>query len=252
MPYHCPAPVGTPEQPGPIFGTGTELPAGWSCCHPCGGPQQHPPTPKARASRAPSCCPRHAKCNTSKPFHCSWPPLGPAGSTSYILNLCVEKHGQCRRFEAGTATSYILSRSQVYIFDNTTAWVEARWGNQVRRTPNHTLHLNGAVKLDPPTGMSFSESSGQLRVRVPQPQCDSLKQPPQHEARFWRVGDSGWTQVKCCLPGLAVADSTARSITAARGVWGLSDVTVPPQTQLCPICFPGFQLCLAMGSCCCP
>lgn len=27
------------------------------------------------------------KCNTHKPFQCSWPPLGPAGSTSYTLNL---------------------------------------------------------------------------------------------------------------------------------------------------------------------
>lgn len=55
-----------------------------------------------------------------------------------------EKHGPCRRFEAGTATSYIPPYSQVYVFDNTTAWVEARWGEQVRRTPNHTLHLNEA------------------------------------------------------------------------------------------------------------
>ncbi|NWY35058.1 I12R1 protein, partial [Pheucticus melanocephalus] len=141
------------------------------------------------------------KCDTSKPFHCSWPPLGPAGSTSYILNLCFEKHGLCRRFEAGTATSYIPPYSQVYIFDNTTAWVEARWGEQVRRTPNHTLQLNEAVKLDLPTGMFFSKTGGQLRVRVPQPQCKSLKQPPQHEARFWREGDSSWTQVKTQFAG---------------------------------------------------
>lgn len=144
-----------------------------------------------------------------------------------------EKRGLCSRFEAGTATSYSPSRSQVYIFDNTTAWVEARWGDQVRRTPNHTLPLNEAgecpraglaastgtencqttpnhlifpVKLDAPrTGMSFSETGGQLRVRVPQPQCNSLKQPlkqpPQHEARFWRVGDSSWTQVKVLFAG---------------------------------------------------
>lgn len=57
------------------------------------------------------------------------------------------------------------------------------------------------VKLDLPTGMSFSETGGQLRVRAPQPQCDSLKQPPQHEARFWRVGDSSWTQVKMLFAG---------------------------------------------------
>ncbi|NXF25820.1 I12R1 protein, partial [Rhodinocichla rosea] len=112
-----------------------------------------------------------------------------------------EKRGLCSRIEAGTATSYSPTRSQVYIFDNTTAWVEARWGDQVLRTPNHTLHLNEAVKLDLPTGMSFSKTGGQLRVRVPQPQCDSLKQPPQHEARFWRVGDSSWTQVKMLFAG---------------------------------------------------
>ncbi|XP_041270955.1 LOW QUALITY PROTEIN: interleukin-12 receptor subunit beta-1 [Onychostruthus taczanowskii] len=35
--------------------------------------------------------------------------------------------------------------------------------------------------------MSFSKTGGQLRLRVPRPQCWSLKQPPQHEARFWRV-----------------------------------------------------------------
>ncbi|KAM6993188.1 LOW QUALITY PROTEIN: interleukin-12 receptor subunit beta-1 [Passerculus sandwichensis] len=128
-----------------------------------------------------------------------------------------EKHGQCRQFEVGTATGYILSWSQVYIFDNTTAWVEARWGNQVRRTPNRTLHLNEAVKLDPPTGMSFSKSGGQLRVRLPQPQCDSLKQPPQHEARFWRVGDSSWTQVAC---ETVMVTTTENSVTCALGVNG--------------------------------
>ncbi|XP_059726062.1 interleukin-12 receptor subunit beta-1 [Haemorhous mexicanus] len=162
------------------------------------------------------------KCSTPKPFHCSWPPLGPAGNTSYILNLCFEKRGLCRRFEAGTATSYSPSRSQVYIFDNTTAWVEARWGDQVRRTPNHTLPLNEAVKLDAPrTGMSFSETGGQLRVRVPQPQCkslkQSLKQPPKHEARFWRVGDSNWTQVTC---ETVMVTAKENSVTCALGVNG--------------------------------
>ncbi|XP_066422454.1 interleukin-12 receptor subunit beta-1 [Molothrus aeneus] len=157
------------------------------------------------------------KCNTSKPFHCSWPPLGPAGSTSYILTLCFEKQRLCRRFEAGTATSYIPPHSQVYIFDNTTAWVEARWGDQVRRTPNHTLHLNEAVKLDLPAGMSFSKTGGQLRVRVPQLQCDSLKQPPQHEARFWKVGDSSWTQVTCETVMLTAGEN---SVTCALGVNG--------------------------------
>ncbi|NXC61907.1 I12R1 protein, partial [Aleadryas rufinucha] len=113
-----------------------------------------------------------------------------------------EKHNLCRKFEAGTATNYSPPHHLVYIFENTVAWVEARWGDQVHRTPNHTLHLNEAVKLDPPpTGMPFSKTGGQLRVRVPQPQCHGLEQPPQREARFWRVGDSSWTQVKMLFAG---------------------------------------------------
>ncbi|NXT63720.1 I12R1 protein, partial [Chaetops frenatus] len=113
-----------------------------------------------------------------------------------------EKRSLCRRFEVGTVTNYSPPHRQVYIFENTTAWVEARWGDQVRRTPNHTLHLNKAVKLDPPpTGMPFSKTGGQLRVRVPRPQCHGLEQPAQREARFWRVGDSSWTQVKMLFAG---------------------------------------------------
>ncbi|NWW26815.1 I12R1 protein, partial [Falcunculus frontatus] len=113
-----------------------------------------------------------------------------------------EKRNLCRQFEVGTATSYSPPRHHVYIFENTTAWVEARWGDQVHRTPNHTLHLDKAVKLDPlPTGMPFSKTGGQLRVRVPQPQCHGLEQPPEREARFWRVGDSSWTQVKMLFAG---------------------------------------------------
>ncbi|XP_068029813.1 LOW QUALITY PROTEIN: interleukin-12 receptor subunit beta-1 [Anomalospiza imberbis] len=158
------------------------------------------------------------KCNTHKPFHCSWPPLGPAGNTSYILNLCFEKRRLCRWFEAGTVTNYSPSHRQVYIFDKTTAWVEARWGDQVLRTPNHTLHLNEAVKLDPPpTGMSFSKTGGQLRVQVPRPQCHGLEQPPQHEARFWRVGDSSWTQVTC---ETVMVTAEEDSVTCALGVNG--------------------------------
>ncbi|NXA89619.1 I12R1 protein, partial [Melanocharis versteri] len=158
------------------------------------------------------------KCNTYKPFHCSWPPLGPAGNTSYILNFCFEKRSLCRRFEVGTVTSYSPPHRQVYIFENTTAWVEARWGDQVHRTPNHTLHLSKAVKLDPPpTGMPFSKTGGQLRVRVPRPQCHDLEQPPQREARFWRVGDSGWTQVTC---ETVMVTSEDDSVTCALGVNG--------------------------------
>ncbi|NXO93942.1 I12R1 protein, partial [Certhia brachydactyla] len=142
------------------------------------------------------------KCNSDKLYHCSWPPLGPAGITSYILNLCFEKHSQCRRTKVGTVTSYSLSRHRLYVLENTTAWVEARWGDQVRRTPNHTLYLNEAVKLDPPpTGTPFSKTGGQLRMWLPRPQCHGQKQLSQHEARFWRVGDSRWTQVKMLFAG---------------------------------------------------
>ncbi|KAF4789952.1 interleukin 12 receptor subunit beta 1 [Turdus rufiventris] len=157
-------------------------------------------------------------CNTPKLHHCSWPPLGPAGSTSYVLNFCFEKRRECRRFEAGTVTNYSPPYNRVVIFENTTAWVEARWGDRVRRTPNHTLYLDKAVKLDPlPTGMPFSKTGGQLRVQVPQLQCHGLEQLPQHEARFWRVGDSGWTQVTCETVMVTGEDV---SVTCALGVNG--------------------------------
>ncbi|NWT83533.1 I12R1 protein, partial [Lanius ludovicianus] len=158
------------------------------------------------------------KCNTHKLFHCSWQPLGPAGNTSYTLNFCFEKHNPCRQFEVGTVTSYIPPHRQVYIFENTTAWVEARWGDQIHRTPNYTLHLNKAVKLDPPPGgMPFSKTGGQLKVRVPQPQCHDLEQPPQREARFWRVGGSSWTQVTCETVMVTGEDD---SVSCALGVNG--------------------------------
>lgn len=44
----------------------------------------------------------------------------------------------------GTVTQYRPPYRQLYTLDNTTAWVEARWGDQVHRTPNHTLHLDKA------------------------------------------------------------------------------------------------------------
>ncbi|NXJ21608.1 I12R1 protein, partial [Dicrurus megarhynchus] len=158
------------------------------------------------------------KCNTPKLFHCSWPTLGPASNTSYTLNFCFEKRNRCRQFAAGTVTSYSPPHHHVYVFENTTAWVEARWGDQVHRTPNHTLHLDKAVKLDPPpSGMPFSKTGGQLRVRVPQPQCHGLQQPPQREARFWRVGDSSWTQVTC---ETVMATGEDDSVTCALGVNG--------------------------------
>ncbi|XP_056368680.1 interleukin-12 receptor subunit beta-1 [Oenanthe melanoleuca] len=157
------------------------------------------------------------KCGTPKLLHCSWPPLGPAGNTSYVLNLCSEKRSQCRRFEVGAVTNYSLPHGTVFILENTTAWVEARWGDQVHRTPNHTLYSK-AVKLDPPPSeMPFSKIGGQLRVQLPKLRCYGLEQPPQHEARFWRVGNSSWTQVTCQTVMVTGGDV---SVTCALGVNG--------------------------------
>ncbi|XP_005060083.1 PREDICTED: interleukin-12 receptor subunit beta-1 [Ficedula albicollis] len=158
------------------------------------------------------------KCGSPKFFHCSWPPLGPAGNTSYVLNFCSEKRSQCSRFEVGAVTNYSPRHGKVFFLENLTAWVEARWGHQVHRTPNHTLYLNKAVKLDPPPSeMPFSKTGGQLRVQVPKLQCHGLEQPPQHEARFWRVGDSSWTQVTCETVTVTGGDV---SVTCALGVNG--------------------------------
>ncbi|KAL2294983.1 hypothetical protein Nmel_018127, partial [Mimus melanotis] len=128
------------------------------------------------------------------------------------------KRSRCLRFEVGTVINYTPPHGQVYILENTTAWVEARWGDQVHRTSNHTLYLNKAVKLDPPpTGMLFSKTGGLLRLQVPQPKCRGLEQPPQHEARFWRGGDSGWTEVTC---ETVMATGGNVSVTCALGVKG--------------------------------
>ncbi|NXJ95039.1 I12R1 protein, partial [Corythaixoides concolor] len=119
----------------------------------------------------------------------------------------------CQRFQAGTRTTYTLKHHHVYVLTNTTAWVEARWGDQVHRTPNLTLYLNEAVKPDPPpAGMPFTKTGGRLRLRVPWPPCHRGSQPPQREARFQRMGDRGWTQVK---PLFARADGIQRDVTCA-------------------------------------
>ncbi|NXJ68387.1 I12R1 protein, partial [Rostratula benghalensis] len=135
-------------------------------------------------------------------FRCSWPHYGPAGNTSYLLTLCYAKRGQCQHFQAGTRTTYPLNHRLVYVLTNTTAWVEARWGDHLHRTPNLTLCLNEAVKPDPPdTGMPFTKTGGQLRLRVPWPPCHQKGRPPQREARFQRMGGGGWTQVKTSCAG---------------------------------------------------
>ncbi|NXK89415.1 I12R1 protein, partial [Formicarius rufipectus] len=136
------------------------------------------------------------KCNSLRLFYCSWSPLGPAGNTSYFLNLCYEKH-VCQQFEVGSTTNYSLPYRKLHIFSNTVAWVEARWGNHIHRTPNITFVFNNANKPDPPPSrMPFTKTGGRLRLRVPRPRCHGMDQPPQREARFWRAGDSGWTEVK--------------------------------------------------------
>ncbi|NXQ99624.1 I12R1 protein, partial [Sagittarius serpentarius] len=134
----------------------------------------------------------------SRSFLCSWPPRGPAGNTSYLLTLCYVMPRLCQQFEAGTRTTYTLKHHHVYVLTNATAWVEARWGDHLHRTPNLTLYLNEAVKLDPPPArMPFTKTGGQLRLRVPRLPCHRGGQLLQQEARFRRMGDDGWTQVTC-------------------------------------------------------
>ncbi|KAJ7412306.1 interleukin-12 receptor subunit beta-1 [Willisornis vidua] len=138
------------------------------------------------------------KCSLPERFYCSWSSLGPAGNTSYSLNLCYKQKNECHQFKAGTMTNYNLPRRRVYTFYNSMAWVEARWGDHIHRTPNISFVFNEANKPDPPpTGLPFSKTGGQLSLQVPQPQCHGMDQPLQREARFWRAGDSSWTQVTC-------------------------------------------------------
>ncbi|XP_064031049.1 LOW QUALITY PROTEIN: interleukin-12 receptor subunit beta-1 [Pogoniulus pusillus] len=150
----------------------------------------------------------------SRSFLCSWPPLGPIGNTSYLLTFCYTPPKPCQEFKVGTNTTYKLSHHRVYIFINATAWVEGRWGNHTHRTPNITLYLNEAVKLDPPPAeMSFNRTGGQLWLQMPRPPCQRSGQPLQREARFQRPGDRGWTQVTC----EAVMGKDDDSVTCALG-----------------------------------
>ncbi|KAM6040362.1 LOW QUALITY PROTEIN: interleukin-12 receptor subunit beta-1 [Theristicus caerulescens] len=104
----------------------------------------------------------------------------------------------CQRFKAGARTTYTLKHHHVYVLTNATAWVEARWGDHVHRTPNLTLYLDEAVKPDPPSAeMPFTKTGGRLWLRVPWPLCHRGGRPPQWEARFQRMGDRSWTQVMC-------------------------------------------------------
>ncbi|XP_015742289.1 interleukin-12 receptor subunit beta-1 [Coturnix japonica] len=136
---------------------------------------------------------------SSGPFTCSWPPHGPTGSTTYILVLCYVSRQLCQRHNAGITPVLTLKQYKVYVHTNTTAWVEARWGQHVERSPNITLHFGEAVKLDPPPhGMPFTKANGRLQLWLPRPQCHHGERPPPYrEARFRRVGDHSWMQVMC-------------------------------------------------------
>ncbi|NXG16979.1 I12R1 protein, partial [Grallaria varia] len=160
------------------------------------------------------------KCNSAQTLHCSWSPLGPAGATSYSLNLCYKQKSVCHQFEAGTMTNYNLPHRKLYVFDSIVAWVEACWGDHVRRTPNITFVFSKAEKPDPPpTGMPFSKTDGQLRLRVPQLQCRGMEQPPQREARFWRAGDSSWTQVTCETVTVPGEDDSVTCVLGGNGTF---------------------------------
>ncbi|XP_074784324.1 interleukin-12 receptor subunit beta-1 [Athene noctua] len=159
------------------------------------GTPQPLPSPSGTTTAAGLSCWKHCG---SRWFLCSWPPHGPPGNTSYLLTLCYTTPRLCRRFEAGARTTYTLKHHHVYVLTNTTAWVEARWGHHIHRTPNLTLYLNEAVKPDPPPpGMPFTKSSGQLQLQVPWLPCRRGSQPPQREARFRRMGNDSWMQVMC-------------------------------------------------------
>ncbi|NXI62733.1 I12R1 protein, partial [Anseranas semipalmata] len=135
---------------------------------------------------------------SSRQFLCSWPPRGPAGNTTYVLMLCYATSQKCRRYEAGPATTYTLWHHQIYVLTNATAWVEARWGHHLHRSPNLTLYLNEAVKPDPPPdGMPFAKANGRLQLQVPRPPCHRGDRPLRREARFRRMGNHSWTQVTC-------------------------------------------------------
>ncbi|XP_037243064.1 interleukin-12 receptor subunit beta-1 [Falco rusticolus] len=134
----------------------------------------------------------------SRWFLCSWPPHGPTSDTSYLLTLCYAMPRLCQQFKAGARTTYTLKHHHIYVLTNVTAWVEARWGDHIHRTPNLTLYLNKAVKMDPPpTTMPFTKTGGRLRLQMPRSSCHHGDRPPQREARFRMMGNSSWTQVMC-------------------------------------------------------
>lgn len=113
--------------------------------------------------------------------------------------LCYVRRQLCQWHNASTATEHTLTQHEVYVRTNATAWVEAQWGQHLERSPNITLHLDEAVKLDPPPHeMPFAKANGRLQLWLPRPQCHhGERPPPRREVRFRRVGDRSWTQVMC-------------------------------------------------------
>ncbi|NXD82432.1 I12R1 protein, partial [Halcyon senegalensis] len=131
----------------------------------------------------------------------------------------------CQRFSVGTRVNVTLNHQHVYIFTNTTAWVEAHWGDHIHRTPNLTLYLKEAVKLDPPhLGTPFTKTSGQLRLQVPRPPCHRRGRPPQREARFRRTDDHSWTQVTMLFAGTRGDKRDAQWLACTLGQDGTFEV----------------------------
>ncbi|XP_017599384.1 PREDICTED: interleukin-12 receptor subunit beta-1 isoform X6 [Corvus brachyrhynchos] len=147
-----------------------------------------------RWARRPAIDPRIAKCTSSRTPRPGWRHAGGTRST-------------------GPPTTPFTSTRLV---SAPGTWLAASTSTRNSQTTQNRLIF--PVKLDPlPSGMSFSKTGGQLRVRVPQPQCQGMEQPPQREARFWRVGDSSWTQVTCETVMVTGEDD---SVTCALGVNG--------------------------------
>lgn len=111
-------------------------------------PWQHLLPPDALVSGAP--CPGDpVGCVLTRGDTWDTRPLHPKPHPVLNLNLPPRSYTSprlCWEFEAGTRTTYRLNHRRIYVLTNVTAWVEARWGGYVHRTPNITLYLNEARK----------------------------------------------------------------------------------------------------------
>lgn len=93
------------------------------------------------------------------------PPPSPCTQRASFFSPSYATSRTCWRYKAGAATTYTLPRHRVYVLTNTTAWVEARWGPHLHRSPNLTLNLNEAGKRRE-AGLGAPP-----RCRSPQPRC---------------------------------------------------------------------------------